>query len=232
MKPESITLSVVDFFAAFTPGVVVIAAVWALWPDAFSIAALEGADEARVVAFFAVSYSLGAVLNAIGSRTLDAAFAQSHGPTDGASPEAALRSAVEAHLDDAGIAAATVKSDEGTKNYYESIRPFLRRLVPSGESEVEQLEAEQKLFRTSTVASVVLALALVAANGLAGALPALGLLTVSWLTYDRYVTLRKKTVRRAYQHFVLHFAPSKEKRAASRRGHRRESTEDGGASLP
>jgi len=214
MKPSSFFMGAVDFFAAFLPGVVVVAVMLVLvGMPADLFAPLGDSQSAAALALFASAYLVGSVLNAVASRVLDDVFERVYGtkqpgqtPRGGENPWPLI-----AHVNAALDAQKIPRDVRDERNPYPIVRAYLHLALPRSASEVERFEAEQKLFRTTTIGAVLVGLAFAgrwlvhredADVGVLFAELALAAI-VAVIAFERYVEMRRKTIRRAYHYFVM-----------------------------
>jgi hypothetical protein len=224
VKPSSFFIGVVDFFAAFLPGLVVVGVFVTLaGVGASALGPFAESSEAAALLLFGGAYLVGALLNALASRVLDAIFEryQSAGPRPGNAPpensEWRLIDRVNEELARERVNVPLAKP----ANPYPLVRSYLHLALPRTATEVDRFEAEQKLFRTTTVGAFLVAVTLTArvvddpslrtVSQIGGIALALG---ITALAYERYVELRKKTIRRAYHYFLMRAVASAEPRAA------------------
>lgn len=231
MKAGDLFVGIVDFFAALLPGTLVTLVVLSTMESTPALPpVIASSSEATALAFIATAFLVGSLINAIGSLVLDGMYDALFKPGKGSRstrerhPDEEAPPLPNGHEDPWPLIAAVrdgmdvlrvPKNVRPTGDHYSWVRAYLQIAVPRAFAEVERLEAEQKLFRTTTVGATLIAplLAVRATLGDGGfdatdLLAPLAALAVAKIAYDRFVDRRRKTVRFAYTYFVLRAAPA------------------------
>jgi hypothetical protein len=204
VKPSTFFLGIVDFFAAFLPGLLVVGAVVAVaGVGQNALGPFASSSEAAALLLFGTAYMVGAMLNALASWVLDGWFEEFEGagprPPKGSLSKGShwpLIDRVNAELARVGVSIPLASKS----NPYPLVRSYLHLALPRTAAEVDRWEAEQKLFRTATVGAVALAVVIAVQERWIGVGVAVG---VAVIAYRRYVELRHKTIRRAYHYFLM-----------------------------
>jgi hypothetical protein len=225
-KLSSVFIGVVDFFAALLPGAATVAVLLAVAPNAWTaeLASYVTSEELQLLALIGAGYIVGQVMNSVGSYALDvvydAFYAPDHGilvgVTDapgwrgmlakvhgwrfplGAFISGVIEKDTEARAEKLGLALDTIAGPAPTRGVYGRIRAYCSIALPTAFEQIERLESEQKFFRTATVASVLIGIAM-HRQGYTGTW--IWLLAAFLLT--RYISRRRKTIERAYLFFGL-----------------------------
>jgi hypothetical protein len=236
-KPSDFYVSALDFFGTILPGAVTVGAGVVFDVPAHLPSGVRQAfafDVSKIGAFIVVAYVVGQVSNSVGSLLLDLAYDAMYDPKHGWFSKPALKEGIEASwlertfgIYDRGtedrrkrlreelqpLVVGPVKGEGPTKGaikgVYQTVRAYLKIASPETFADLEKLEGEQKFFRALTVGVLALALCLLPGGTDSHGKSAYSL-SLSALFFVRYVSIRRKTVERAYVYFSVRgsFHPS------------------------
>jgi hypothetical protein len=218
-KPSDFYVSALDFFGTILPGAVTVGAAVVLDVPGHLPTAVKHAfalDASKVGAFVVVAYVVGQVSNSVGSLLLDAVYDLLYAPGDGWLSKAhepragARRDRLSKELEGLvsgrnGIEHGRKTGDkaETSKGVYQTVRAYLKIRSPETFADIEKLEGEQKFFRALTVGVLALALCLPPGDVKVDSWSVVGLVGLLVLLFVRYVSIRRKTIERAYTYFSL-----------------------------
>ncbi len=228
-KPSDFYVGVLDLFGSLLPGAVTLgtAYVFLPLPARLSIAMAPLQEGTRISAFLVVSYVVGQVASGIGSVVLDFVFDLLYDPDRGwlsrtAKPKPAstgglshLQSGLDKVFERGASEEKTwlldqlrqVTKQARIRRLYQGVRAYLKVSLPEAFADIERLEGDQKFFRALTIGMLALAILLATRHDAeSGPAPFALIATVLFI---RYLSVRRKTIERAYLYFAVRAGASK-----------------------
>jgi len=216
---ETFFIGIVDVFAALLPGAATVGVMLLIYDR--DLALLDeslGFEQARLAGFVVTAYITGQILNSVGGFLLDPAYDCFYDPNHGwcTNVEWAIDAKHSkwppvrwcANIFECGAKARwralsqSVPGDKLRGSVYQRVRAHLQLGVPEAFAAIERLEAEQKFFRTTTVALALVGIVQLVCppNKISLGWPCLG---AAIFLFTRYMHRRRKTINATYMYYSI-----------------------------
>ena len=209
-KPSDFFIGVVDFFAVFLPGAVLVYILQPLVLTGAPKVWLPTTPTQAWVMFSVLAYIAGHLLHALGSWLLDKyiygklyvpRFRSSHARAAKlAKDPSALRKDTDAAETLLARVCLTTEINSTGTNYYDWCLSDVRMRCPAGATEVDRLQADSKFFRSMVF--VFLIAALVSLRE-AAVWVSVGAAALTGFALWRFCELRWTATKRVYEYYLL-----------------------------